>query len=358
MNRLRLTVALLALMVASCRASLPAVVPPAVPVDPIEGILQALRTNDIVALGDGAHGNEQGHAVRMGLVRDDRVAEVLDDIVVEFGNARYQDVIDRFVRGDNVPEAELRQVWQNTTQAHSVWDVPVFEEFFRAVRDANAARAGRRQLRVLLGDPPVDWGRIKTPQDLRAQLDTPEADRDAHATEVIRRNVVAKGHKAVAIYGNMHLVRHDPFGEPNGSLVARLEKAGVPRPFTVWTSTAGGDIATLQPDVTSWRRPSMAALKGSPLGAADFGFYYPHQMFVNGQAVRASPGIRMEDQFDALLYLGPHSTITFSELPRARCEDPEYMRMRLSRMALFPRFPDGGDPAQPLRDYCSRVLSK
>jgi hypothetical protein len=28
-----------------------------------------------------------------------------------------------------VPSATLRQIWQNTTQAHEIWDVPIYEEF-------------------------------------------------------------------------------------------------------------------------------------------------------------------------------------------------------------------------------------
>jgi hypothetical protein len=48
----------------------------------------------------------------------------MNDIVVEFGNSRYQDVMDRFVRGEDVPHAQLQPVWQNTAQAHEIWDVP------------------------------------------------------------------------------------------------------------------------------------------------------------------------------------------------------------------------------------------
>jgi hypothetical protein len=30
---------------------------------------------------------------------------------------------------ENVPSATLRQIWQNITQAHEIWDVPIYEEF-------------------------------------------------------------------------------------------------------------------------------------------------------------------------------------------------------------------------------------
>ena len=42
----------------------------------------------------------------------------------------------------------------------------------------------------------------------------------------------------------------------------------------------------------------------------------------------------MQDQFDALLYLGPPEGITFAQLPRALCTDKRYMDTRLSRMAI------------------------
>ena len=108
--------------------------PPAVPIEPIGAIVDAFRSHAIVALGEGSHGNEQAHAFRLALIRDPRFAAIVNDIVVECGNAKYQDVMDRFVRGDEVPYESLRQVWQNTTQTSGVWDRPIYEEFFRADR--------------------------------------------------------------------------------------------------------------------------------------------------------------------------------------------------------------------------------
>jgi hypothetical protein len=63
------------------------------------------------------------------------------------------------VRGESVEEKVLRRAWQDTTQPDQVWDVPMNEQFFRAVRDINKSLPRERQLRVLLGDPPFDWQR-------------------------------------------------------------------------------------------------------------------------------------------------------------------------------------------------------
>jgi len=44
--------------------------------------------------------------------------------------------------------------------------------------------------------------------------------------------------------------------------------------------------------------------------------------------------MRMEDQFDALMYFGPPSTITFAPATRDRCSDRSYMETHLARMTL------------------------
>ena len=124
---------------------------PAVPIEPIAGILEMFKTHDVVALSEGSHGNEQGHAFRLALIRDPRFSATVNDIVVEFGNALYQDVIDRFVQGEQVAYEDLRKVWQDTTQRGTVWDRPIYEAFYRAVRDVNATLPIARRLRVSWG---------------------------------------------------------------------------------------------------------------------------------------------------------------------------------------------------------------
>jgi hypothetical protein len=277
--------------------------PPAVTIEPIGAIVEAFRSHAIVALGEGLHGNEQGHAFRLALIRDPRFAAIVNDIVVECGNAKYQDIMDRFVRGDEVPYETLRQVWQNTTQTSGVWDRPIYEEFFRAVRAVNAPLPGERQLRVLLGDPPTDWDRIRQGKDDGGKW-VPE--RDHHAVDVIRREVISKGRRALVIYGDGHLFR------AGQSLVNQLERDAGINVFTIATamSTMFEDVIALQPDVTSWPIPSLATIRGTALDAKQLTYR------------------------DAVLYLGPPSAITFSRLPAGLCSDARYVEMRLERVRL------------------------
>ena len=89
------------------------------PIEPLGAITDAFRSHSVVALGDD-HGNEQGHAFRIRLLRDPRFTATVNDIVVEFGNPRYQELIDRFVTGEQVADPALRRVWQDTTQVCSI----------------------------------------------------------------------------------------------------------------------------------------------------------------------------------------------------------------------------------------------
>jgi hypothetical protein len=43
----------------------------------------------------------------------------------------------------------------------------------------------------------------------------------------------------------------------------------------------------------------------------------------------------MEEQFDAVLSVGPRSSITFSDVSAENCADPQYMKMRLGRLELM-----------------------
>ncbi len=320
---------------------------PAVPIEPITAILDAFRSHSIVALSEGTtHGDEQSYAFRLALIRDPRFAATVNDIVVESGNALYQDVIDRFVRGDEVPYGSLRQVWQNTTQPHSVWDAPIYEEFYRAVRAVNASLPKERQLRVLLGDPPMHWERIHTSEDIRQWMANPLSDRDRYPADLIRREVLAKQRRALVVYGAMHLQRrnllsnYEPGESAAPTIVSLLEAAGGTKVFTIWVNA---HLEALQADVASWGKPSLAMIRGTVLGAADFTFYYPYSVprmvVIDGKPVPVARdrwrSLRMEDQADAVLYPGAASGITVSRLSPALCVDSAYMEMRLRRLSLW-----------------------
>lgn len=196
----------------------------------------------------------------------------------------------------------------------------MYAEFFRAVRLINSPRVPRSRLRVLLGDPPVNWETVHSWADLSAQVGGRNQDRFVET--VIRREVMNHRHVLV-IYGDGHFQARAE--RPPRSLLARLDVAGI---STLAISNAFADLASLQPEVASWRVPSLALLRGTTIGHKSFGFFYP---FPPG----ANVPIEFERHFDAVLYLGPPPA-KVEHISPALCGDAAYMAMREHRMSLSP----------------------
>ena len=109
---------------------------------------------------DAAHGNKDLDDLILHLVRDPAFPTKVNDIAVECGNSLYQSVLDRYIAGADIPFSEARQVWRNTTQP--MCDVSAFyEELFPLVRRINQKLLPEKRIRVLAGDPPLDWSKVK-----------------------------------------------------------------------------------------------------------------------------------------------------------------------------------------------------
>src|SRR5262249_44744295 len=138
--------------------------------------------------------------------------------------------------------------------------------------------APEHRLRVLLGDPPIDWEQIRTKGDPAKWV----ALRDTFPAEVIEREVLAKHRRALLVFGNMHFQRkqlaanYEAAGDgPLATVVSALELSGSKtRVFSIWTNT-DAELSDIQPDVSTWRVPSLAVVQGTVLGAAEFTRYFP-----------------------------------------------------------------------------------
>ena len=309
----------------------------ATPTDPVTAVIEAFGSHELVALCD-AHGNAQNQAFLKALVRDPRFAATANDIVIEFGNARYQALVDAFVAGEAVAGPALRAVWKNTTIAN---EIPVDESFFDTVRGVNASLPRDRRLRVLLGDPPIDWTTVTTRDDHSRWL----AMRDSFPAALVQIEVLAKRRRALIVYGQLHFQRKNIMSNFDmddwraQTLVSLIERSSPARVFTVWQF--GDELAKIQPDVTGWPVPSMALLRGTRLGAADVSALMPSRgrMAVrNGALVPVAEtewrSLRVDEQIDAALYLGPRSAMTQSSPSAEACVEPGYLEERLRRIAL------------------------
>jgi len=271
------------------------------PVAASDAMIKAFDKYPIVALGD-AHDCPEVYEFITSLVKNPDFPNKVNDIVVEFGNALYQDVIDRYVSGNDVSPAELNQVWRNTTQI-LVWDAPVYEQFFATIRGVNQSLPKQKQIRVLLGDPPIDWSKTQTYQQWGHWL----FRRDEHFTSVVEKEVLSKGRRALLIIGGAHLMR----AIDKGSITARIESQHPQSMFIVITHTGfteRNDELELQ--LKTWTVGSLAPLKGTWIGALHPRLRWPQ--LKNATLVDSKVEPKLEDVADAWLYVGPRDLLTES----------------------------------------------
>ena len=261
----------------------------------VNGLLGAFDTADVVALS--ATRGRNAAELRTRLVRDPRFPEKARFIVVEFGNSLLQPILDRYIRGDDVPLEELQRVWRDQTQLQS-WDSPVFAEFFAAVRQVNRTLAESKKLHVLGGDSPIDWTKVATRADYAAFAGGNA--RDESLSLVVRSQVLQKREKALVIYGGFHLFRPQ---FPKG-----IDAANPKRVCVVGTIMGGSDTAYAKFDNTlSVReRPILVWLKGAAQAAFTLNqFSWGARRFVQGKEVPLfPPESTLGDIADAFVYFG------------------------------------------------------
>jgi hypothetical protein len=268
----------------------------------------------LVALGE-AHAIKEHGAFLVSLIDGGAIANQLDDIVVEFGSADHQGIVDRYVAGEPVSASDMDRVLRDTTQL-VVWDSPIYANIFSAVRRANQRRPASRPVRVVLGDPPIDWAGTQTAEDYRKIAD----ERDRHFAAVVEREVLAKGRKALLLFGAFHALKRGPSLDTVGALLEQRRAGSV---FVVMLYHGmGPHSARVEAALSRGPRPGIILLSRSWIGSLP-----ARSAFVLPPALQLPAELKLRDIADAYLYLGPADSLTRAWPPSTVYEaEPEYLR--------------------------------
>jgi hypothetical protein len=292
--------------------------------DPLVGIVKLFDTHRIVMLGE-IHGCTQEWKLLNQLVAAPGFAERVNNIVMEFGNAGYQDVVDRYVAGDSVPFEQVERAWQDTVGAFGPAS-PVYGEFYAAVRAANRKLPKDRRIRILLGDPPMDWEQVLIAAD-REYIGLFLPFRDEFYASVVRYQVLAKRQKALLVMGEGHFRRNA--GQP-GFIERELLMAFV-QPYIIMPGsnmTGGYDDLDTRFDQVSV--PSLIDMKASWVGTI------PTQNPRGG-----TPQATLGQMADAYLYLGPRDTVTVTGYRRSQLDGTRYgAELQRRLVVLFDKPPE------------------
>jgi hypothetical protein len=273
------------------------------PVNAVEALIEQMEHFPLVALGE-VHQLQEFYDFLTALLYHPLLPEKITDIVVEFGNAYYQEIADQFLLTDQpVAKADLQQIWC-TASGNILWDAPVYEQFFVTMRAINWTLPPSRRLRVLLGDPPFDpyVYDFASPDEeaISAWL-----ARDAHYVGVVEQEVMQKGRRALLIAGRYHLLRGLHAGLDSQELNAGTQLAQrYPHQLFVVDLLALSSQHPLvgQARLDRWPRRSLALLAGTWLGDA----LRPTPLSISREASVYGK------QADAVLYLGPGELLTAS----------------------------------------------
>lgn len=345
MKHCLVTAALLALL---CSASQAQPVKPTVR-PAIDAVLAAFDKHPLVGIGD-AHGMAQETDFYAALVGDPRFAAKIKDIVVEFGSAGDQDIMDRYANDQDVPYTELRKIWTDTMG----WAPPPFDlgyaNFFAQVRATNQKLGPADRIHVWLGDPPVDWSSLHKREDFKPLTGV----RDRYPADLIEREILSRGRKALVIYGTWHFNTDTTLTPLIGSdpSLATLVKQKHPDAWFIvvpYTGFMTQNCATdFESQAQGWTVPAIATpVANTSLDDAAFRARCPkgpHEPMPPAVSKEQAP--QLIDHFermmaglgaDALLYLGPASSLVQTPHLADVYLDEDYRKEVVRHMELLGR---------------------
>ena len=207
-----------------------------------------------------------------------------------------------------------------------------FEQFFPLVRAINQKLPVTKHLRVLAGDPPIDWEKVKTSEEARGFL-----DRGPSIVSVMEKEVLSKHRKALMLFGTFHLMH----GIDDESDVSTYEKDYPHLTFVIsdlGIYDTNRPVASISP-FASWPSPSIALTKGTWLGALLLSDIFPPPIMFDPNCkvqIAFPPKLQkpIEAFVDAFLYLGPQELRLNEPMPADIALDADYMTELQRRESL------------------------
>jgi hypothetical protein len=289
-------------------------------------ILEAFKSHELVMLGE-THGNKQEYDWLRSLVATPEFADRVDDIVMEFGNSLYQPEVDRYVSGQDIPLNQVQGAWLDTVASFGA-PSPVYASLYKAVREVNMQRHGLHQIRILCGDPNIDWKKITKGTEVWPYL----SNRDQSYAQVVEQEVIEKHHRAFLIMGAFHFLRNfEPFpGFKKFDFEHEFQLNGATTYLVVFGTNTTDYSGKEDRRFDSWSAPIIVSLAGNWVGDLPT---FPVILQGDGRAAPTgpkasspSPELKLKDAADALLYVGPLHTLTSIGMPASELDGTAYGR--------------------------------
>lgn len=292
-------------------------------------IIQAFKKCNIIGLGEGRHHLENSHQFFKKMFDNKIIQETINIVIVEFANTNYQDILDRYIFGEEVPINELRKVWRESTQSiERFGEATIYFELLKKIRTLNLSLSKNNKIRVLGGDPPIDWKTVRSLKDYNKS----NSQRDIYPAELAIEYGVNRSMKVLVIYAEYHITKMmDKTASDQPSITAYVNNR-YPGAMKV--------IAVLNPQEFQLEEQT----KNCPLySIIDFSMgeignlpaeKYFTQIFNKDGKVTLFEGCKVKELFDAFLYIGPPESWRQVDIPRSVFTVNEWKELNRRRLML------------------------
>ena len=204
---------------------------------------KALHANKLVAIGD-VHGSEHVVTRLIKYLDEPSNWQQLDDLVVEFGNARYQDLADQYLLSkQNISIDDVRHIWRDTLY-FMAWQYDIYEQLVLKLKQLNSTR--EHKVRLVLAEPAMNWQTLS-----KEDWQKLERSRETGYLEAINQHVFAKQRRAILLFGAFHTFKQPVVistqASPFNSVITLLEQQKPGSTYTVWPAMKNDGIASSYP---------------------------------------------------------------------------------------------------------------
>lgn len=292
-------------------------------------IIQTFRECNIIGLGEGGHHLENSHQFFQKMFDNKEIQEMINIVIIEFANTNYQDILDRYIFGEEVPLNELRKVWRESTQCIGRFgEAHIYFELLKKIRTVNLLLPEKNKIRVLGGDPPVNWKTIRSLEDYNKS----NSQRDIYPAKLAIEYGINRSMKILVLYAEYHITKISDKSVSGRPTIAAYVNDRYPGAMKV-IAVLNPQEFQLEEQAKHWPLYSVIDFDTGETCCFPAENYFTKIFNENGRVILFQ-NHKINELFDAFLYVGPSDSWKRVDFPKSVFTDNEWKELNRRRRIL------------------------
>ncbi len=279
-----------------------------------EYIIRTFQHCNIIGLGEGGHHLENAHQFFHQLFENKKFQEIVDVVILEFANTDYQNILDEYIYGKEVDVNELQKLWRESTQSATLFgEANIYFELLKKIREINFALPKDKKIRVLGGDPSINWASINNIEDWKNQVGY---EREILPATLAKEFGINQKKKVLLIYSEFHLTKIPDkiFDEQMQTITSIINKTLKDSMKVIGISYSESLLSHKQfKDVPLY---SAVDLSDNELGNVPASQFFQASVYKDNKEIILFDKYKLKDTFDALIYVGSYSSLKKCLMPQ------------------------------------------